>query len=251
MNLTNGQKTWWIACLTLIQIVVGWMMVRKGGTSLPGFGIISGIFLAGESIIAVLALRRALPKKKLAFLLLFLAMFAYFIEILSVHTGVPYGLFRYGSGLGPLILGVPIVLPLAWIPLVIGAWALTSGIRSWSVRLFIAVVLLVSFDVVLDPGAVRLGLWEYVSGGFPLDSTDGWYGVPLSNYLGWMLSGVVGVGLLASFVKRTRIAWFAGMPLLLNAGFWLGVTAAMELNGPFFFGIVYLVLLGRMAVRDE
>lgn len=251
MNLTNEQKAWWVGCLSLIHVIVGWMMVKNGGTSLPGFGIVSGLFLVTESVMAVTALRRALPKYQLAFLLLLLSVFAYLVEMLSVHTGVPYGLFRYGPGLGPLILGVPIVLPLAWIPLVIGAWAFTSCIRSAPTRLFLAVTLLVAFDVVLDPGAVRLGLWEYLSGGFPLDITDGWYGVPGSNYFGWVISGSIGIGVVASFVKQARIPFFARLPLLLSAGFWLGVTAAMELGGPFFFGIGYLVLLGWLAVRDE
>jgi hypothetical protein len=36
------------------------------------------------------------------------------IEILGVHTGVPFGRYDYGDGLGPALGGVPVVIPAAW-----------------------------------------------------------------------------------------------------------------------------------------
>jgi len=41
-------------------------------------------------------------------------------------------------------------------------------------------------DLVLDPGAVALGFWSYAAGGV-------YYGVPVQNYLGWILSATVTV----------------------------------------------------------
>jgi putative membrane protein len=52
-------------------------------------------------------------------------------------------------------------------------------------------------DVVLDPGAVALGFWSFEAGGF--------YGVPASNYAGWVLSAVVTVFLLDAFFDREAL----------------------------------------------
>jgi putative membrane protein len=41
-----------------------------------------------------------------------------------------------------------------------------------------------AIDLVLDPGAVAIGFWAYLDGGV-------YYGVPASNYAGWVLSGTV------------------------------------------------------------
>jgi putative membrane protein len=43
---------------------------------------------------------------------------------------------------------------------------------------------------VLDPGAVAVDFWEYAA--HP-DGVGGYYGVPASNYAGWVLSATVAV----------------------------------------------------------
>jgi isopentenyl-diphosphate delta-isomerase len=60
-------------------------------------------------------------------------------------------------------------------------------------RVFVAAVVLTVFDLVLDPGAVRLGFWQYEGGGV-------YYGVPVSNFLGWLVSGSIGAMLMEAFL---------------------------------------------------
>jgi len=52
-------------------------------------------------------------------------------------------------------------------------------------------------DIVLDPGAVALGFWSFGEGGF--------YGVPLTNYAGWVLSATVAVFLLDASLDRDAL----------------------------------------------
>lgn len=123
--------------------------------------------------------------------LLALTAYAYGIELLGVHTGQPYGDFHYGVDLGPMLGGVPIALPVFFLPLVLNAYLLCLlllGDRAESVvvRLLAVASLVLAIDVVLDPGAVELGFWVYPDGG-------AFYGVPLSNYAGWVLSATVSV----------------------------------------------------------
>jgi len=121
-----------------------------------------------------------------------LTLYAYGIELLGVTTGFPYGAFEYGIDLGPMLFGlVPVGLPVFFFPLVLNAYLLVLlllGERAAStpVRLLSTVVTVLAVDLVLDPGAVALTFWTYDGGG-------AFYGVPSSNYAGWVLSATVAV----------------------------------------------------------
>lgn len=122
--------------------------------------------------------------------LLALTIYAYGIEYLGVSTGVPYGEFSYGVALGPMLFGaIPLALPLFFIPLVLNSYLLCLlllGERAnrTLVRIPVVVVSVIGMDLVLDPAAVDLGFWSYATAGL-------YYGVPLSNYLGWCVSASV------------------------------------------------------------
>ncbi len=120
--------------------------------------------------------------------------YTYVIEFIGVTTGYPYGHFQYEVTLGPMVQGVPLGLPLFFIPLVANAYLLTILIaprlaRYRRYRLPLALGLVMAIDLVLDPGAVALGFWTYLDGGV-------YYDVPISNYMGWVLSGLIAIGLL-------------------------------------------------------
>ena len=120
-----------------------------------------------------------------------LAGYAYAIEVIGIETGIPYGEFYYGVDLGPMLGGVPLALPVFFLPLVLNAYLLCLlllGDRAEQTltRLLAVIALVLAMDVVLDPGAVALGFWRYPGGG-------AFYSVPLSNYAGWVLSATVAV----------------------------------------------------------
>ena len=129
--------------------------------------------------------------------------YAYAIEYVGVHTGLPYGEFAYGAGLGPTVAGVPVGLPVFFVPLVLNGYLLCllllgESARAAAVRLPVTVAAVVAMDLVLDPGAVALGFWRYAAGG-------PYYAVPASNYLGWVLSATVAVVTLDRAFVRTAL----------------------------------------------
>ena len=143
-----------------------------------------------------------------------LTLYAYGIEYVGVHTGWPYGEFVYGVALGPTVAGVPLGLPVFFLPLVANAYLLCllllgGRAASTPVRLGAVIGLVLLMDVVLDPGAVALGFWEYPgvprAGAVAVVSGGGFYGVPLSNYGGWVLSAAVAVGVLDRSFDRGRL----------------------------------------------
>ena len=144
-----------------------------------------------------------LTRRALAFVGVLLA-YTYLIELVGVRTGWPYGTFEYAVQLGPMLFGeVPLALALFFVPLVCNAYLLTllvlgSRADRAAVRLPLAIACVVAIDVVLDPAAVAIGFWAFESGGF--------YGVPLSNYLGWVLSGTVAVVVVDLGFDREELA---------------------------------------------
>ncbi|GAB7120728.1 bisanhydrobacterioruberin hydratase [Natrinema pallidum] len=161
----------------------------------------------------VVALLPTIDRRAVAVLAV-LTGYTYAIELVGVRTGWPYGTFEYGIRLGPMLGGdVPLALPLFFVPLVLNATLLTLLVlrdRAARVgpRLLAAIAAVVAVDLVLDPGAVAIGFWEYVPPG-------GYYGVPRSNYWGWLLSGTVAVVLVdcafdrAVLLERVRSCEFA------------------------------------------
>jgi putative membrane protein len=174
-----------------------------------------------------------------------LAVFGYAIETIGVVTGLPYGPFYYGDALGPRLFGlVPLLLPVSYAPLVIGAvgaaWSPDAqGRLLWVLR---SALLLTLIDGVLDPGAAALGFWVWPEGG-------AYYGVPFSNYAGWLLSGA-----LASALLLAAGRWGGAPPpglldsALVALAFWVGVAVFSGLLLPALLGAsLFAYLLHRRA----
>jgi len=181
------------------------------------------------------ALFRYLGARRAALSLLTLSAFGFAIETIGVATRLPYGEFFYGDSLGPKALGlVPYLLPISYLPLVIGAvaasWSDSLEINYRFFFVFRSALLLTMMDGVLDPGAVSLGFWVWPEGG-------AYYGVPLSNYAGWLLSGTLAVALLLA-VGRWRKTPLPGLldGATIAVAFWTGVAL--------FSGLIFPALLG-------
>ncbi|ELY52253.1 bisanhydrobacterioruberin hydratase [Natronolimnohabitans innermongolicus] len=133
-----------------------------------------------------------------------LTAYTYAIEVVGVRTDWPYGAFEYTIQLGPMLLGeVPLALPLFFIPLVLNAYLLTLlilGERAANplLRIPSAIAAVVAIDLVLDPAAVAVGFWAF-------DPAGVYYGVPVSNYVGWVISGTVAVALVDLAFDRSAL----------------------------------------------
>lgn len=125
--------------------------------------------------------------------LVLLALFTWAIETGGVLTGLPYGEFSYGIALGPMLLDlVPLGLPVFYFPILLNSYLLALlflRTRSLPRRFGLTLALVLTLDLILDPGAVALGFWAWADPG-------PYYGVPAINYLGWLLSGSVAIAIL-------------------------------------------------------
>jgi putative membrane protein len=169
-----------------VTLIAGAMGFLPAWLAFNPYFVLSGTLIMRLPLIAGVA---PLVDRKAAALLAGVCLYAYGIEIIGIRTGWPYGAFEYTIELGPMIEGVPLGLPLFFLPLVLNAYLLAvlllGGLAARrAVRLPATLAVVLAIDLVLDPGAVAVGFWEYLDGGV-------YYGVPLSNYAGWVLSGTV------------------------------------------------------------
>jgi uncharacterized membrane protein len=116
------------------------------------------------------------------------------VEALGVATGFPFGPYDYSGQLGPKLLGVPLIIPLAWTWMAWPAWLAAGRLtRRW--RIPVAAVGLAAWDLFLDPQMVAEGYWRW-RGSFA--GLPGIPGVPVGNYLGWLGFAVLIMALLAT-----------------------------------------------------
>jgi uncharacterized membrane protein len=121
-------------------------------------------------------------------------------ESVGVATGWPFGSYNYTGTLGLEVLGVPAVVPLAWTMM---AWPALVVARTLAARPVVVVLLgalaLSAWDLFLDPQMVDAGhwTWHHPDPGLPLVP-----GIPLTNYLGWLLVSLILIAVLNLALPR-------------------------------------------------
>jgi putative membrane protein len=226
-----------LACA--ISLVAAFFAVRYPnikGTSVGSY--LSTLLIALPSAIALL---RYLGPRRATLSLLTLSIFGYAIEAIGVATGFPYGANYYSDALGPRLAGiVPYLLPLSYTPLVVGAVAAAWGTRLRLLHILYATLLLVWIDAVIDPGAASLDFWVWPQGGV-------YYGVPLSNYAGWLLSGALATTLLLATGRWSEMPRAALLDsAAIATSFWTGVAVLSSMVAPALLGAtLFAYLLGR------
>jgi uncharacterized membrane protein len=125
---------------------------------------------------------------------------AWVSEFSSTRTGVPFGVYAYtGATRGQelFIADVPFMDALSFTFLAYAAFCLARGCVGRAASPAAVTVLggafMMLLDVVIDPVAVRGDRW-FLGHIFYYPDGGVYFGVPLSNFAGWMLVGMVGIG---------------------------------------------------------
>jgi uncharacterized membrane protein len=122
----------------------------------------------------------------------------FLVEAVGVATGFPFGTYDYSGQLGPKLLGVPLIIPLAWTWMAWPAWLAAVRLTERRVlRIVLAAVGLAAWDLFLDPQMVAEGYWTWRDA---TPALPGVPGIPIGNYLGWLGFALVLMAVLSALL---------------------------------------------------
>ena len=133
------------------------------------------------SLVVSLAFHRGVFELKLASIFILIVLASWLVEAIGVNTGIIFGNYSYGESLGIKIAHTPLLIGLNWFLLVYGSAAIADIFAMRPVTgIFAASSLMVLYDLILEPVAPLLGMWQFIDGA-----------APLKNYVAWFLLAFV------------------------------------------------------------
>ncbi len=230
-----------LCCLAVTLLVSSYFVATQPIT--PRLALVSSFSVLVFALPSYLAVIKSRGRRQGLILLGVLGLYALFIESLAIKTGFPYGKFIYENVLGNKVFGLtPWTVAFAYPPILLLAyWLANQVVRKKTFFMLGATALTATLiDVVLDPAAVRLGFWHWDTPGF-------FYGVPLVNFLGWLLTGFVGASILhylwGQKHKTTQALAYSGLAILW---FWTGVNLWLGQWIPSLMGLLLSVVIVRI-----
>lgn len=215
-------------------------------TAAPAVAAVLIVAFALPSYIGLIR-QKGLGKALVALLLVGLVLLA--VQAVAIQFSYPFGEFSFGDTLGYKLLGlVPWTMAFAYTPLVLAVFWLSSKLTKTGFRPVLAGLFLAAANVVLDPALAFMGLrsWENV-GPF--------YGVPVINFAGWFVCGVVTSvilhGLWGKEDEVRRSLAYSGFAIIW---FWGGVNLGLKQWIPGGIGVamgLLLLILMRIEKRRQ
>ena len=124
----------------------------------------------------VFLIHSPLADKKFLIAFFSIAFLGFIIEVIGVKTGLIFGKYSYGNGLGFKLLDVPLIISINWAMLIFAGIRIVSVIfANKIVSLVVAALLVTLIDLLIEQVAPGLDFWQF-EGGLP----------GLHNYLGWI-----------------------------------------------------------------
>ncbi len=232
-----------------LDILISTILLRPYVFVLLGFYLIAGSFQFG--------LKRIVAFTVLAYIIAFISEYA------STRIGIPYGFYHYTGethGKELFISNVPFMDSLSYsflgyfsyslallmvTPVTRKGWKFGLSHPPWHSKkvLFLAAILFVLQDVLIDPVSLRGSKW-FLGQIYYYPEHGIYFGVPLSNFLGWLL---VGLAIIYCFQKLDRkMGWskeFAGNALMGPALYFLNMIFILSVTfyiGEYVIGIISL-----------
>ncbi|MGO4818997.1 carotenoid biosynthesis protein [Flavobacterium sp. W22_SRS_FP1] len=133
----------------------------------------------------VFLIHSPLADKKFIFAFFSIAILGFIIEVVGVKTGLIFGKYSYGNGLGYKFINVPLVISINWAMLICAGIIVVNRIFTNKIIVLVLAALLVTgIDLIIEQVAPKLDFWKF-EGGLP----------DLQNYLSW-----IGVAFFTSYL---------------------------------------------------
>jgi uncharacterized membrane protein len=123
-----------------------------------------------------------------------IAVLGFFVEVLGVNTGLIFGSYKYGEGLGIKLFQTPLLIGVNWLFLTYTALSISDKItKNTYLQLIIAPTLMIVYDMVMEQLAPIMNMWSWAGSS-----------IPMKNYIAWWLLGFLFTGILKRFKINTN-----------------------------------------------
>lgn len=188
LHPTQRIRTILLAVWMLLMMGMPWLQWIWGDAVIP-LGINLAAILQASAVFYIVQAQWGLSNTLRTFAIV--AVITWGAEFIGHRTGFPFGGYEYTDALQPQIFGVPLLIPVAWFMLLPSSWVMAQlivGERNTVTKsvafVGVSAIALTAWDLFLDPQMVNWGFWAW-------DSPSGYFGIPWSNYAGWLLVAAV------------------------------------------------------------
>ncbi len=178
-HISEKKALFIISLFYLIGILVflkpEWRFVARNTTDIF-------LFLSHSAVFIILFCRLRSNQLLAWFILVSFLTFA--VEVVGIKTGLIFGEYRYADGFVFQLMDVPPVIGINWAVLILSAHGLVQATvrkRQWTP--LITAVLIVLFDIILEPVAMKIDFWQWDKGI-----------VPAQNYFVWFIIAFLASG---------------------------------------------------------
>jgi uncharacterized membrane protein len=173
-------------------------------------------------------------------------------ENTSILTGFPFGHYHYSDVLGAKVFLVPVTIGGAYFGAGYLSWTVACVLlgrtsqpfdrfAQWAIPV-VASFLMISWDFMLDPLASTVDhYWIWENGG-------GFFGVPFTNYLGWLLTVFIFYMLFSAYHRRA-VTKSGPLVIRFSTSFW-ALPIAMYALLSIHYILIYLVPSSNLRVLD-
>jgi uncharacterized membrane protein len=173
-----------------------------------------------------------------------------FFESLSLRTGFPFGHYEFTDLMGPKFSGLPILLALAYLGMGYLSWKVSAALLGdattpLSGRRVVLLPLVASFVMTAWDLSME-AVWADLDRGWIWHDGGSYYGVPISNFFGWLLTTYVFYQIFALYLRNREIIPSRTEDGLLAILFYASSAAGnLLVTAPSFLGEVFVDATGR------
>jgi bisanhydrobacterioruberin hydratase len=135
------------------------------------------------------------PETRVILAGLIIIITSFLIEAAGVNTGKIFGSYSYGRALGPSVMNTPLIIGLNWFVLIYctnaiarqlwglmrhGSMGRKTVLAEGAFIIITASLLMVLYDLLLEPAATNLDMWSWAGGT-----------IPIRNFMAWFVISVV------------------------------------------------------------
>lgn len=178
MNKAFSEKDWFFIRNIIIFYAIG----------IIGFSIkyTYSIFIHLTPVVLLMSLallfyydRKNITTKKILFYV-FIYISSLFIEMYGVNTGILFGDYTYGKGLGVKIIETPILIGINWVLMIYITSSIFTKLKpNFLSQVIIPSSLMISYDIIMERAAPKIDMWSWANDIIPLQNFLMWGGLAI------------------------------------------------------------------------